>query len=473
MAMELTAFRLYAPYFGNSIYVWGSMISVVMLALSAGYALGGWSADRWPTDAVLYFVIFGSGVYQLVIVFVMRAVLLKLWLWGEFSGPVTATLVIFGPPMAGLAMCSPFVVRLLARGGHVGITVGSVFALSTVGSIAGVLGTSFYLVPRFGTRATMEIVCVASLFIGAAGLTKRRKVAVLTLLPIALLLLARAPEAPETLIYASESPYNRIRVDEYNGLRLLMLNDFRNFQTIERIGSDHSGFYLDEFALGPLIVPAKNLLVLGMGAGGSIKASRAVAPDLEVDAVEIDPEVQRVAQRFFELPKNDPKLRVHIADARPWLAMHRDKRDIVHIDLFQGGPFVPFYLTTVEFFAMVRSRMANNAVLIVNVFDTSDRRELLNDMCATMRAVFPSVELLSLPGGNHIVFAFPERRALADTAARLKEGAGPEWVREMAQKAAQEMVEFEPRAGAVIFTDDKAPVEEMTRKMLKESPKTE
>ena len=79
MAMELTAFRLYAPYFGNSIYVWGSMISVVMAALAAGYGSGGWIGDRWPVDTVLYSIVLGSGVYQLAIVFVMRSVLLKLW----------------------------------------------------------------------------------------------------------------------------------------------------------------------------------------------------------------------------------------------------------------------------------------------------------------------------------------------------------------------------------------------------------
>ena len=86
MAMELTAFRLYAPYFGNSIYVWGSMISVVMLALSAGYSLGGWIADRKPTDVVLFLIILGSGVYQLAIVFVQRSVMLKLWQMGDFAG---------------------------------------------------------------------------------------------------------------------------------------------------------------------------------------------------------------------------------------------------------------------------------------------------------------------------------------------------------------------------------------------------
>ena len=471
MAMELTAFRLYAPYFGNSIYVWGSMISVVMLALAAGYSLGGWIADWKPTDAVLYWIIFGSGVYQLGIVFVVRPVLLKLWQSGDFVGPTLATVIIFVPPMAALAMTSPFVVRLLARAGHVGSMVGRVFALSTAGSIAGVLVTSFYLVPQFGTRVTMELLCAASILIGAAGLMVRRNAAVLLILPAGLVFAVPIPKAPPTLLWNGESAYNRILVFESKGLRWLVLNDPRFAQTYEKVGSANSGYYLDEFALGPVIVPAKNLLVLGMGAGGSIQASRAMAPELEIDAVEIDPQVVWVAQKFFGLPTNDAKLHVHIADARPWLAKHGAKYDLVHIDLFQGGPYVPFYLTTKEFFELVRVRMTESGALMVNVLDTSPEQGLLEAMGATLRQVFPSVERLSTAKGNHILFAFTEKRSLADTVARLKQGAGPNWVQALEEEAVNRTAEFEPRAGAAIFTDDRAPIEEMTRRMLAESKK--
>jgi spermidine synthase len=474
MAMELTAFRLYAPYFGNSIYVWGSMISVVMLALAVGYSLGGWIADRKPTDTVLYLIVLGSGVYQLVIVFLMRAVLLKLFHAGDFAGPALATVIIFAPPMTALAMTSPFVIRLLATAEHVGITVGGVFALSTAGSIAGVLGTSFYLVPRFGTRVTMEILCGASILIGTAGLMMGRKAAILLALPAAILFLVPVPKPPPTMLWSGESAYNRILVLESNGLRWLVLNDSRFAQTYEKVGSANSGRYLDEFALGPVILPAKNLLVLGMGAGGSIQASRAVAPEIEIDAVEIDPEVVRVAGEFFGLPKNDSKLHVHIADARPWLAEHAVQSDLVNIDLFQGGPYVPFYLTTVEFFQMVRSRMTDDGVLMVNVYDESPNHELLEAMGATMKQVFPTLEKLSRTDGNHIVFAFAKKRELAETVARLRQGAdspGPAWVQEVEKRAAGEMVEFEPPANAVIFTDDRAPIEEMTRRMLVEAGK--
>ncbi len=473
MAMELTAFRLYAPYFGNSIYVWGSMISVVMLALSVGYILGGWIADRKPTDTLLYFLVLGSGLYQLLIVFLERAVLMKLWQSGDFVGPVTATVIIFAPPMTALAMTSPFVIRLLARSGRVGVTVGRVFALSTAGSIAGVLGTSFYLVPEFGTRLTMEILCGASIVIGASGLMMRKRAAVLLVLPAVLLLRLPAVQVPAGIIWSGESVYNRILVFEGKGFRSLVLNNTSFFQTIEKVGSPNSGFYLDEFALGPVIIPSKNLLVLGMGAGRSIDVTRAVAPEIEINAVEIDPEVVRVAREFFGLPQNDPRLHVHIADARPWLAEHEAKSDLVHIDLFQGGPYVPFYLTTVEFFQLVRSRISDGGVLMVNVYDESTEHELLDAMGATMREVFPSVEMLSVHGGNHILFAFVKKRELAETLGRLRQGAGPAWVQELAEEAAGEIVEFRPRAQAAIFTDDRAPIEEMTRRMLAEKRRKE
>jgi spermidine synthase len=466
MAMELTAFRLYAPYFGNSIYVWGSMISVVMLALAVGYSLGGWIADRSGNDSPLYWIIFASGVYQLAIVFLTRNLLLKLFHWGDFAGTVCATMVIFVPPMAALAMTSPFVIRLLARAGHVGITVGRVFALSTAGSIAGVLATSFWLVPQFGTRTAMEVLCVASVLIGVAGLFTRWKAAALLVLLLVPLFVVKGPVPPAAVLWSGDSAYNRIVVLQVGELRSLVLNDSNFSQTLEKLGSPVSGFYIDQFALGPMVVPAKNLLVLGMAAGGSIQVVRAVDPRIEVDAVEIDPKVVQVAHDFFALPQDDPHLHVHIADARPWLAEQTRKWNLVHVDLFQGGPWVPFYLTTVEFFELVRSRMTEDALLMVNVLDKGENRELLGAIGATLQHVFPSVQELPTEKGNYILFAFAKPRGVAETVGQLADNSRPDWQRELAGKATLQLREFHSRAGAVVFTDDKAPVEELTRRML-------
>jgi len=471
MGLELVAFRLYAPYFGYSIYVWGSMISVVMLALACGYALGGWLADRSRTDFPLYLTILASGLYQLVLIFTVRKILLALWQSGEFTGTVVATLVIFVPPMTALAVTSPFIIRILARAGHVGSVAGMVYALATAGSIAGTLLTSFYLVPRFGTQITLQVLAAASILMGGLGLAARRRLALAALLPVVALPLAPKSKLAPGEVWRTESAYNLVRVIHHENLLWLVLNDARYFQTIRGVTETWSGYYVDDFALGPLLVPARRLLVLGMGGGGSILSTRAVAPDIEVDAVEIDRQVVEAGLRFFGLPGSDPRVRIHVADARPWLERHPGRYDIVHVDLYHGGPYVPFYLVTVEFFASVRRHLSEDGLVMMNVYDKSRSHEVLSATAATLRRVFPSLLVLARPDGNNVVLAFPRARTLAEVRSRLENVAGPEAVRQLARQAAHSLTEFVPPPDAVVFTDDRAPVEEMTRRVILEEAK--
>ncbi|MGH9440110.1 MAG: fused MFS/spermidine synthase, partial [Terriglobia bacterium] len=330
MGLELLGFRLYAPYFGYSIYVWGSMIAVVMAALAAGYALGGWLSDRSSSDKPLYIAIFASGIYQLIIVYAADRILLSLWNSEVFTGTILASLVIFAPSMTALAGTSPFVIRLLARTGHVGSSAGEVYALATVGSIAGVLVTAFFLIPDAGTHATLEILCAISLVIGIAGLIARRRSVLLGILALTVLAAAPKPKLRYFEIWRGESVYNEVRVIHYKGYLWLALNDLRHSHTTFKDNSVWSGSYQDVFALGPLLVKQPRLLVLGMGAGGSIRMTRLADPNIQVDAVEIDPLVVKAAQRFFGLPRKASWLHVHIADARPWLERTRATFNLVH-----------------------------------------------------------------------------------------------------------------------------------------------
>ena len=466
MSMELAAFRLYAPYFGYSIFVWGSMISVVMAALAGGYTLGGWLADTCRSEVVLYSVILATGIYQLVVVFIARSVLVWLWQSGDFVGPVIATCIIFVPPMTGLAATSPFVIRLLAPTERIGFAAGGVFTLSTAGSIAGILTTSFYLVPHFGTRSTLKLLCALSILLGTIGLATRKMRAAVSALLLTPLFFVPKPTFPPAVVWTTESAYNWVAVLRKEGLQWLVLNDPHYSQTIHKIGENRSGYYFDEFALGPLLVPARRVLVLGMGGGATIQVTRALAPTAQIDAVEIDPKVVEVAVNFFGLHTDDPNLHVYVADARPWLALHQTVYDIVHVDLYQGGPYVPFYLATQEFFRLVRDRMSDDGVLIVNVYDLTKNRELLQATGATLKCVFASLAVVSRPDGNHVVFAFPHKRPANGIAESLRAAKDPAWIQLTAHAAASSIVDFEPPAGTAIFTDDRAPIEEMTRRML-------
>jgi len=345
MSLEVVAFRLYAPYFGYSIYVWGSMISVVMLALALGYSFGGRLADRSTTIHPLSWVTLASAAYQLVIVFAGRAILAATSGWGDFRGTFAATLIIFAPPMAALACAGPFVIRLRSRKEGVGTTAGVVYSVSTAGSMLGTLGASFVLLPSFGTHATLEILCFLTAIAGVVGIVPGRPQNVTALIPFALLLAAPQPSWSGDTVWTAESGYNLVRVARKGGRMMLMLNTPDSVHTVRSESSQWTGFYYDDFALGPLLAPSRNVLVLGMGGGGSIHAPRVTAPDANIDAVEIDSKVVEAAERFFDI-RSGPNLRIHVADARPWLARSNTRYDLVHVDLYHGGPYIPFYLAT-------------------------------------------------------------------------------------------------------------------------------
>lgn len=466
MGLELVAFRLYAPYFGYTIHVWGIMISVVMAALAAGYAIGGRLADRSRTDMPLYVLILASALYQLAILMAVRALLPWLARHGEFSGTLAATLIVFVPPMTALATAGPFIIRLLTRVGYVGRTAGGVYALSTVGSIVGILVTSFYLVPRIGTQWTLATACAASAALGVLGLIRHRWYAPTALVLLATLVYAPGPAWGENTRWVTDSPYNLVRVVEVDGQLRLILNDERSVATRLNERTGWTGGYFDDFALGPLLTEGDRGLVLGMGAGASMVATWRTDPTVTFDAVEIDPAVVDAAYRFFGLSRTDERLSVYTEDARPWVAESNDTYDIVHIDLYQGGPYIPFYLVTQEFFAAVRERMAPRGVLMMNVLDGGPDRELLNAVGATLHRAFQTVVYFSRPSGNHIVLAFPDERPLKEIRQALDGAGGSARARQHAHRAALGMAELDPPADALVLTDDFAPVEAMTRRML-------
>lgn len=467
MAQELAAFRLYAPYFGYSIYVWGSMISVVMASLALGYALGGWIADRSHTDLPLYYSILGSAVYQLSILFVVNSLLRTFAGMGDFTGVLLATVTIFAPPMTAMATAGPFLIRVLARWGQVGSVAGRVYAVSTIGSIAGLLTTSFFLVPRLGTQQTMKLICLLSAVIAIAGLALYFRAALLAAgLLVAWLQLVPLPAWPPGTVWQADSPYNLVRVVRNGPWLLLKLNDERGVHTIRNQQTSLTGHYYDEFASGPLLAPAKRLLVLGMGGGGSIASTRTTAPDIDVDAVEIDPKIVKAAVDFFGLNPHDARLHIHVADARPWLARNGSQYDLVHVDLYQGGSYIPFYLITREFFETVRAHMTPTGLLMMNLFDTDRSHDLLKSSVATLRRVFPSVMILSVSRGNFMLLAFSRETSPDSVRAKLATFQGDPTIQLLAKRTASQIVDLEVAPETLVFTDDYAPVEDITRRML-------
>src|SRR5262249_33172802 len=146
-----------------------------------------------------------------------------------------------------------------------------------------------------------------------------------------------------------------------------------------------------------------DVLILGASAGASLTELRHYFP-VTIDAVDIDPEVLRLAQEYFDV-RPDADTRLVAADARPFLVSATRRWDFVEIDLFQGGPDRPFYVATQEFFALVRSRLAPSGVVMMNVLGSfaPGRDELMRAVGRTMASVFPGVYAMAFRGNTVLV----------------------------------------------------------------------
>lgn len=170
MVLEILGFRMLPPYFGASTAVWGALLGVVMVALTAGYYAGGWLADRAPRPRLVYLMVLGAAGYTLLVLASYREILGFAARLELVTGSLLASLLLFAVPLAALGTVSPFIIRLLAREGAVGTVAGHVYAVSTVGSIAGTFLTSFYLIPTVGIRASLGLALVTLAVVGGLGL---------------------------------------------------------------------------------------------------------------------------------------------------------------------------------------------------------------------------------------------------------------------------------------------------------------
>ena len=434
LSLEIASSRVMAPYFGSSLFVWGSLIGIVLAGLSVGYWLGGIVADRWATPTLFVSVLALAGVLVLVIPYVDGRILDWVVAWdpGPRSNPVVATIAIFGLQSIVLGMVSPLAVKLLARSlERLGRVAGRLFAISTAGSIAGTFATAFFLIPELGTDqliATLAVVLLVAA--GAVALVERLALPSAVALALAgvsvAAVMALEPEQPGSVVAASQlqnwSPVYRQRgLDErdasveqqYAGYEILYAKDTQ-YHRVAVVEDDvarylrfdnsfQSGMFVDDpyetrFAysdylhLGLAYRPeSKRVLFVGLGGGSAPKRMWRDFPALRIDAVEIDPEVVDVAYRFFELPRDD-RLQVTAQDGRRFLAQNEGPWDVIALDAFYADS-IPFHLATREFLQLAQSRLAPGGVIVTNVIGAVEgpQSRLLRSMLRTYGTVFPSV----------------------------------------------------------------------------------
>ncbi|NQU79399.1 fused MFS/spermidine synthase [Candidatus Woesearchaeota archaeon] len=466
LVLEVLGFRLFAPYFGYSVYVSGTLIGVVLLFLSIGYYVGGKLADKYPDEKVMYHLILWSAVY-LVGMFVLYKPMFSLFQQlGLMTGTVVSTFVLYGVPMTLLSMVSPYLIKMLSKKDRMGSIAGTIFSVSTLGSITGTFLATFLLIPFWGSNKTFALCIILLIFVSVAGLAMIKTKFLLFGLVLCLLMVPQYSAAEPGLIDETESFYNLIRIYEHNGERSMMLNSPRWRQSympdLESLG--HT--YREYFNLAPYITDVDNVLVLGMSAGASVHELRHFF-DLDIDAVEIDPVVVEMAKEHFGIEES-AKLVIYAEDAKTYLTRTDKLYDFVEIDLFQGGPEIPFYVATKEFFTQVYDSMTDDGVVMMNIIGgvRDPKTNMLSlSIANTFFVVFPSVYLMDMEG-NTMLVATKSKTNIEDIRDSLLE-VDIEVLQQFAAEMSAGLERFEHDGSAIVLTDDRAPLAYITYQVLK------
>lgn len=478
LGVEMAASRLLAPFFGTSLLVWANLIGLILLYLAVGAWLGGRLADRYPDPGVLYGVAALAGFLIGVVPFIAHPILtasLQSFFDASvslFVGSLLATVALLAVPVTLLGTLTPFAVRLsLGDMRSAGRDVGGLVALSTGGSIVGVFLAVLVLIPALGTRRTFLCFAVALLGVAGVGLLlhARRRASLGAAAGLASLLLLEVvmPSVVRPgagVLYEGESPYHFVQVVERGRDRWLALNEGQALHSWYNPDTLFGGGIWDSFAVAPLLArdePPRSLAVIGLAAGTVARQYSALYGPLPIVGVEIDPLVVEVGERFFGLRL--PNLTTVVDDGRAWLQRDRGRYDVLIVDAYRQ-PYIPFHLTTVEFFAQARDRLSDDGALVVNVGHSPTDNRLVDALAATLHEVFPSVYVVTPDGSfNSLLVATRRPTTLADYEARTQAVTDPR-LRGIVDGLAGRVTPWQ--GAGLALTDDRAPVEQLTDQII-------
>ncbi|HEU5215384.1 MAG TPA: fused MFS/spermidine synthase [Gaiellaceae bacterium] len=467
---EICAARLLGPYFGASTIVWANVIGLVLAALSLGYWLGGCIADRHPHPNVLGGIVVAAAALIALIPFAAQPLLdltvrgLNNVSAGAAIGSFLGSLVLFAPPVVLLGMVAPFAIRLAVSDLAVAGTVaGRLYALSTVGSILGVFVPAIVAIELFGTQRTLVGTAVV-VALGGSLLLRRRWIVAPVALAAVLAVPAGIVKPVPGLLYEKESPYQFVQVVQKGSVRDLYLNEGIAVHSEWRPHTVLTGDEWDMFLTVPPLLgrTVRRVAILGNAGGTTARAYGVFYPSARIDGVELDPDVTAAARRYMGLDRIR-RLRVVTADARPFLARTHERFDAILIDAYRQ-PYVPFYLATQEFFRLVRSRLRPGGIVALNVATVPGDHRLAENVAATLRAVFPQVLTWQALELNQLVLGFDRPLSRTQLAAAVADT--PPRIRVLTRLLARHARGVSPSTRP--WTDDRAPVEWVTDRMILE-----
>ena len=473
MLLEFAASRLMAPWFGTSIFVWGNIIGVVLIALSLGYYIGGRLADRNPQPERLFDIVWLAGVICSIIPIFAYIITFQIGAAEVSSvsavvqtivGSFMVVLILFAIPIMLLGMVSPFVIRLATTTvEEAGKVAGSLYAASTVGSIIGTFASSFLVVPLLGSRETILISSTILIVVSAAGSKVRWKRLTVLVVPLVVygLFATSLLQVNAGVLHEEETLYQFVQVKDAEDRLLLSYNEGLGTQSYFMKEGVLTGGYFDYVTLIP---PMANFPddaevgVLGLAGGTATRLLRHYYPEYTLMGVEIDPAIPAIANEYFELDKQD--VEVVIADARMYMRNTDKQFHMVLIDAFSNEIYIPWHMTTREFFTDIKGNLHPGGVVALNIGSTHRNTALLESMLFTLQDSFQHVYIYPVPGTfNNLVYASDtpvNKNALHTITGELEP---------LADSMYRSVRESDIQNGTVL-TDNRSPIELYTEAMI-------
>ena len=482
MAVELGASRLLAPYFSSSQIVWTIIIGTIMIAMALGNIYGGKSADKSPNPDKLYGRILIAAVWIALIPVAGKYIVLGISALLIFTvnnnfliiAAFCACMVIFVFPLFLLGTVTPSLAKYSVSSlDDSGRTVGTLGAFNTIGSIIGTFVPTFVTIPAVGTSITFlifaGILIVLSVIYFVSSRVGYKKIIISGVIFVVCCVFGHGDSFAfwqKDLTYEGESIYNYLQVSEDDKQVSLSTNVLFGVQSVYMKDDTLTGLYYDYAMAAPLMVPDKNpdsmeVLILGMGTGTYATQCRKYFGDMNIEGVEIDEKITKLSRKYFALPDD---INVTTYDGRAFLNASDRKYDVIMVDAYQDIT-IPFQMSSVEFFRLVKSHLNENGVMVVNMNmrgnDDGDINQYLAD---TISSVFGNVYTVEVDNStNRELFASDNNDmmgVLNDNISGIKDAD----LRFMMNKVRDNSIAY--NAGKLIMTDDNAPVELLGMKVI-------
>lgn len=402
MVFEIVGSRVLGPYLGTSVFVWTSLIWIILASLSLWYYLWWKLADYKRDLMILSYIIFTASIFLFGVVIIKDNFLV--YMINSISSikvnSVISSIVLFAPVSVLLGMVSPYAIRLKMNNiENSGSIVGNLYALSTLGSIVGTFGAGFFLIPTFGTNnilyALVIVLLMLSLLLSVGYFFKIRLTLLAAILAIAIVsnydssvhssYLDVDTQYSRVWIYDTEYDWDKIR-------RLKINNSHSSSMYLEKEGLVYE--YTKYYHLVSHFMPDfQNVLFIWGAAYSTPKDFLRVYPKVDVDVVEIDPKLTELAKKYFKL-KDSQRLTIYHEDARIFLNRNKKKYDVIVGDAFKSYS-IPYQLTTKEVVQKKYDILNDEGVVILNIISSvhGDKWQFLRAEYKTYKSIFPQVYL--------------------------------------------------------------------------------